>query len=114
MLHLGLLVQDTSGLEETGSTRVAGRPCRVLEGEGSAGSQFTCRRRYCVDEETGPLPIEVKAGGNTAGGSIASFVKNYDLDRAVRFTLLGWERQDWLLNVPLYAANGYISSLARA
>ena len=69
---------------------------------------------FIVDEETGPLPIEVKAGGNTAGGSIASFVKNYDLDRAVRFTLLGWERQDWLLNVPLYAANGYISSLARA
>ena len=53
VLHLGLLVQDTSGLEETGSTRVAGRPCRVLEGEGPAGSQFTCRRRYCVDEETG-------------------------------------------------------------
>lgn len=69
---------------------------------------------FIIEEAAGPLPIEVKAGGNAAGGSIASFVKSYGLGQAVRFSLLGWEERDWLVNVPLYAANGYISSLAKA
>lgn len=50
-------------------------------------------------------PIEVKAAENIAGGSLAAFVKKYGIDRAIRFSLLDFRDQDWLINVPLYAVN---------
>lgn len=48
-------------------------------------------------------PIEVKAGENIAGSSLAAFVKKYGIEKAVRLSLLGWKDQGWLVNVPLYA-----------
>ncbi len=50
-------------------------------------------------------PIEVKAAANVAGASLSSFVKHYSLDKALRISMLPWKDQDWLLNIPLYAAN---------
>lgn len=54
-----------------------------------------------------PVPIEVKADESVAGGSLAAFVRDYRLERAVRFSLRGLKEQDWLVNVPLYAANAF-------
>ena len=54
-----------------------------------------------------PVPVEVKANENVAGGSLAAFVRDYGLERAVRFSLRGLKEQDWLVNVPLYAANAF-------
>ena len=53
LLHLDLLCQDVSGLEAAGTASVAGRPCRIYRGAGPAGDAFTCRRTYCIDQETG-------------------------------------------------------------
>lgn len=47
-------------------------------------------------------PVEVKAGVNVRGKSIAQFVKDNPGTRGVRFSLLGFERQSGLTNVPLY------------
>ena len=48
------------------------------------------------------LPIEVKAAGNVAGGSISRFCKDYGIDKAVRFSLPGFKDQGWLTIIPLY------------
>lgn len=94
--------------------------CQQLVAEGFApyywsadGKQKKGEVDFVVEGAGGPLPIEVKAGENTAGGSIASFARTYGIERAVRFSLLGWKERDWLTNVPLYAVNGYLSSISR-
>ena len=64
-----------------------------------------------------PMPVEVKANENIAGGSLAAFVRDYGLKRAVRFSLRGLKEQDWLVNLPLYAANafpGILGTVSRA
>ena len=48
------------------------------------------------------VPIEVKAGANVRGKSIARFVEQNPGKRGVRFSLLGYRQQDWLTNIPLY------------
>ncbi len=60
---------------------------------------------FLIEHEGRLWPIEVKAGGNIAGGSLAAFVKRYEIDRALRFSTLGWKDQGWLVNIPLYAAD---------
>ncbi len=60
---------------------------------------------FLVETAGRPFPVEVKADENIAGGSLAAFVRNYGLEKAVRFSLRGLKEQDWLINVPLYAAN---------
>lgn len=49
------------------------------------------------------VPVEVKAGTNVKGKSIAQFVKDNPGQRGLRFSLLGYKQQEWLTNIPLYA-----------
>lgn len=53
LLHLGLLVCDREGLTEVGEASVAGRPCRIYEGAGTAGDRFYCQQTYYIDQATG-------------------------------------------------------------
>ena len=62
---------------------------------------------FLIEVAGRPVPVEVKADGNIAGGSLSAFVRDYGLERAVRFSLRGLKEQDWLVNVPLYAANAF-------
>ena len=56
--------------------------------------------------------IEIKAGENVSGGSAAAFVKRYDtVDSAVRFSQLDYKDQGLLVNIPLCAADFFISQL---
>lgn len=48
-------------------------------------------------------PVEVKAGDNVRGKSIAQFVKDNSKVRGLRFSTLDFKDQGWLVNVPLYA-----------
>lgn len=59
---------------------------------------FVLQRRDIV------LPIEVKSGKNVRGKSIAQLVKDNPALCGIRFSLLPYQRQDWLTNIPLYAA----------
>ena len=62
---------------------------------------------FLIEVAGRPVPVEVKADENVAGGSLAAFVRDYGLERAVRFSLRELKEQDWLVNVPLYAANAF-------
>ena len=55
-------------------------------------------------------PIEVKAEENVKSKSLKTV---YDADHAlcpVRFSMLGYKKQGWMENVPLYASMEYIRS----
>lgn len=51
------------------------------------------------------MPVEVKAEVNLRAKSLRSFVERYQLERGLRLSLSGFEEQDWLINMPLYATS---------
>ena len=58
------------------------------------------------------LPIEVKAEENVKAKSLYTFI-NHDFAsyhlKGIRFSMLGFQEQGWMENVPLFAAREYIS-----
>lgn len=50
------------------------------------------------------VPVEVKAEQNLRSKSLKSFIDRSNLERGIRLSLSGFERQPWVTNVPLYAA----------
>lgn len=58
---------------------------------------------FVIQLGTEIYPIEVKASTNVRGKSIARFVKENPGMRGLRFSLLGYRDQDWIINYPLYA-----------
>ncbi len=58
------------------------------------------------------LPIEVKAEENVKAKSLFTFI-NHDFAsyhlKGIRFSMLGFKGQEWMENVPLFAAREYIS-----
>lgn len=57
------------------------------------------------------LPIEVKAEENVKAKSLATFI-NHDFAsyhlKGIRFSMLGFQDQEWMENVPLFAAKEYV------
>ena len=47
--------------------------------------------------------IEVKAEENLRAKSLRAFKERYPDVQALRFSLSGYQQQDWMANVPLYA-----------
>ena len=50
------------------------------------------------------VPVETKAELNLRAKSLRTFVERNGLGPGVRLSLASFERQDWVVNVPLYAA----------
>lgn len=50
------------------------------------------------------LPIEVKAGENLRSKSLKTFHEAYPQSKPIRISLSDYREQDWLINIPLYAA----------
>lgn len=50
------------------------------------------------------LPIEVKAGENLKSKSLKTFYELYPKSYPIRISLSDYRKQDWLMNLPLYAA----------
>ncbi len=58
------------------------------------------------------VPIEVKAEENVKAKSLATFIKHdfasYHL-KGVRFSMMGFQNQGWMENVPLYGVESYLA-----
>ncbi len=52
----------------------------------------------------GLLPIEVKAGENLKSKSLKTFYESFPQSYPIRISLSDYRKQDWLTNLPLYAA----------
>ena len=55
------------------------------------------------------LPIEVKAETNVRAKSMRVFIMNHPDLMGVRFSMLPYQQQDWLVNVPLYACTTFFT-----
>lgn len=51
------------------------------------------------------VPIEAKAEENLRSKSLATFVADHDGLHGIRFSMSDYREQDWMTNIPLYAAS---------
>lgn len=49
------------------------------------------------------VPIEVKAEENVKSKSLKAYVDKYAPEKAVRISMKSYKKEDWLINIPLYA-----------
>ncbi len=57
------------------------------------------------DDADDIVPIEVKAETNVKAKSLRQFVAEQKVKKAYRLSMNGYRQEEWLTNVPLYAAN---------
>lgn len=66
---------------------------------------------FVVQANSRILPIEVKAEDNVKSKSLRAFIckdfASYHL-KGVRFSMLGFQSQEWMENIPLYAIESYV------
>ena len=63
---------------------------------------------FIIQMDGGIVPIEVKAEENVRAKSLHQFIKEHPEFKGLRFSMKGFQEQDWMTNIPLYAINQYI------
>ena len=59
---------------------------------------------FLIQDQSKLVPIEVKAAENLRSKSLAQFYSRHPESRPVRLSMSGYRQQDWLINIPLFAA----------
>lgn len=63
----------------------------------------TFEQDFIIQKENNIIPIEVKASTNVHSQSLKAFYEKYNPKTSVRFSLLPYQDQSWMQNIPLYA-----------
>lgn len=58
---------------------------------------------FLLQAETGIVPMEVKAEENLRAKSLRAFCDKYETAAAIRTSMSDYRKEDWLVNIPLYA-----------
>lgn len=63
---------------------------------------------FVIQQEMKCIPIEVKAEENLRARSLRAFCEKYKPEVAIRSSMSNYRKQDWMINVPLYALDKYL------
>lgn len=63
---------------------------------------------FVIQQEMKCIPIEVKAEENLRARSLRAFCEKYKPEVAIRTSMSNYRKQDWMINVPLYALDKYL------
>lgn len=63
---------------------------------------------FMVQKEDQCIPVEVKAAENLRAQSLKVYCRKYNPEIAVRTSMSNYRKEDWLVNVPLYAFSEYM------
>lgn len=106
-------------------------PNSIKEGKGSFTENFVCSQMETIPNITIAyfsredsqleidfviqlsdmiIPIEVKAEENLRAKSLKTYVKDHPGLHGIRFSMSDYRKQDWLTNVPLYAATAFLTN----
>ncbi len=66
---------------------------------------------YVIQNNSGIVPIEVKAEENLMAKSLKAFKAKYNPEISIRTSLSGYKEQDWMINVPLFCFGEWISKM---
>ena len=58
---------------------------------------------FLLDNGNEIIPIEVKAEENLKAKSLQTYCQKYKPEKAVRTSMSDYRKEDWLVNLPLYA-----------
>ena len=67
-------------------------------------SNSTAEIDFLIQLDQTLIPIEVKAEENLRSKSLKQFFTDHPLSRPVRISMSDYRKQEWLVNIPLYAA----------
>jgi predicted AAA+ superfamily ATPase len=65
-------------------------------------SQNTAEVDFVIQHNGEPTPVEVKSGNNTRSKSLITYIKKYDVEKALRFSLDKRQNKEVIEEVPLY------------
>lgn len=63
----------------------------------------SCEVDFIVDTSSQIIPVEVKAEINLRAKSLKTYCEKYKPEIAVRTSMADFKKEDWLINLPLYA-----------
>lgn len=66
---------------------------------------------FVVQQNGYVIPVEVKAEENLRAKSLKCYCEKYRPKIAVRSSMAGYQEQEWMVNVPLYALAGYLKKI---
>lgn len=69
----------------------------------------SCEVDFIVDTGEGIVPLEVKAEVNLKAKSLKTYREKYSPEICVRTSMMDYKKEDWLINLPLYAIEGFES-----
>ena len=67
-------------------------------------SRGSCEINFILDTGEQIIPVEVKAEVNLKAKSLKTYHEKYAPETSVRISMTDFKQQDWLVNLPLYAA----------
>ena len=63
----------------------------------------TFEQDFLIQKGMNAVPIEVKAETNIHSQSLKAFYNKFHPEQSIRLSLLNYQEQDWMVNLPLYA-----------
>ena len=69
----------------------------------------SCEIDFVVDTGEQIVPIEVKAETNLRAKSLKTYRERFEPELSVRTSMADYKKEDWLLNLPLYAIENIAS-----
>lgn len=71
----------------------------------------TAELDFLIQTDEKIVPIEAKAEENLRAKSLKMFTQKYNVKDAVRTSMSDFRKQDWMVNIPLYAIENLNSYL---
>lgn len=71
----------------------------------------SCEVDFVVDTGEQIVPVEVKAEVNLKAKSLKTYREKYSPKISVRTSMADYKKEDWLVNLPLYAIEQFINSM---
>ena len=69
----------------------------------------SCEIDFVVDTGEQIVPIEVKAETNLRAKSLKTYRERFEPELSVRTSMADYKKEDWLLNLPLYAIENNVA-----
>lgn len=70
-----------------------------------------CEVDFLVDTGSAIVPVEVKAEVNLRAKSLRMYVEKFSPDIAIRTSMQNYKKENWLINLPLYAIENLTNEL---
>ena len=77
----------------------------IIEGARQVGKTWLMKEfgKQAYDTSSQIIPVEVKAEINLRAKSLRTYCEKYKPEIAVRTSMADFKKEDWLINLPLYA-----------